>query len=172
MDRLSKQLVHPASGRAYNLNFNPPKVEVLLKFVWKGINTFNLQGQRRYHRRASVPATRRSNGNREAKDRDLRQDWDKSRRLLQVGGNSNLNIEIFLKRSTKNSVVIFKNYHFSEKDSNILENNIIFKFGKSDLQETRHPDFDIRRPSARGRRRRRRPHSAGHEKASIRLNSN
>ncbi|PAV72299.1 hypothetical protein WR25_00095 [Diploscapter pachys] len=27
MDRLSKQLVHPASGRAYNLNFNPPKVE-------------------------------------------------------------------------------------------------------------------------------------------------
>ncbi|ETN70367.1 putative adenylate kinase [Necator americanus] len=27
IDRLSKQLVHPASGRTYNLDFNPPKVE-------------------------------------------------------------------------------------------------------------------------------------------------
>ncbi|KHJ91877.1 adenylate kinase [Oesophagostomum dentatum] len=27
IDRLSKQLVHPTSGRAYNLDFNPPKVE-------------------------------------------------------------------------------------------------------------------------------------------------
>lgn len=28
IDRLSKQLVHPASGRAYNLEVNPPKEEV------------------------------------------------------------------------------------------------------------------------------------------------
>ncbi|VDO63774.1 unnamed protein product [Heligmosomoides polygyrus] len=28
IDRLSKQLVHPASGRTYNVDFDPPKVEV------------------------------------------------------------------------------------------------------------------------------------------------
>ncbi|WKX92877.1 hypothetical protein Q1695_010703 [Nippostrongylus brasiliensis] len=27
IDRLSKQLVHPASGRTYNIDFNPPMVE-------------------------------------------------------------------------------------------------------------------------------------------------
>ncbi|KIH50430.1 adenylate kinase domain protein [Ancylostoma duodenale] len=27
IDRLSKQLVHTASGRTYNMDFNPPKVE-------------------------------------------------------------------------------------------------------------------------------------------------
>ncbi|PAV76055.1 hypothetical protein WR25_02861 isoform D [Diploscapter pachys] len=104
MDRLSKQLVHPASGRAYNLNFNPPKVE----------GKDDITGE---------PLFPRLDDQMEIARRRI-EIYDKTETKVvdyYRSGNSNLRIEIFLKRFTKVMLSFSKIITCQKKDEKILE---------------------------------------------------